>query len=249
MPNATVMFANTKGGVGKSTLAYLTAIYLAATERARILAADLDQQLSTFNALSRFESEQLSVQDWTDAFSGGSLERGRLMNMIQEAKASSDVLLIDTPAGFGATELFRFMQPDLVIVPVTASDADIFTTQKYLDQMTAALAEIQSGEPDYALPQILVIPNQVYDAECVSRVRDSLRGLRVQIGRPLPHSTEFREIFRFTSGDRNVGRVVRREHKFFAWLAERIMSRRLHNAGDPGGGRRSRRGLFSLSQS
>ncbi len=229
MPNVTVMFANTKGGVGKSTLAYLTAIFLAATERARIVAADLDPQKSMFNALLRFQSEALHAEDWSESFAGVPIERGRLRNAVNEAKVSSDILLIDTPAGFAATELFTFMRPDIIVVPVTASDADIFTTKKYLDDMTHTLGEM-AAEVGGVMPQILVIPNQVYDADCVSRVRDSLRGLRVQIGRPLPHALEFREIFRYTRGDTNVGRVVRRESKFFNWLGERIMGRLQSNS-------------------
>lgn len=246
MPNVTVMFANTKGGVGKSTLAYLTAIYLAATERVRIVAVDLDKQKSLSNALGRFQTEQMRVQDWSGAFHGERLERGKLANQVHEAKAASDVLIIDTPAGFAASELLTFIQPDLIVTPLTASDADVFTTQAYLQEMTAALAELQAAEPGLNPPQILVIPNQVYDADCVSHVRDSLRGLRVQIGRPLPHSMEFREIFRFTRGDKNVGRVVRRESKFFGWLAERIMGR-LHSNGLESGDERRARRFFSLN--
>lgn len=241
MPNVTVMFANTKGGVGKSTLAYLTAIYLAATERARIVAVDLDKQKSLSNALSRFASDQLRVEDWSAAFQGERLERGKLGNQVHEAKAAADVLIIDTPAGFAASELLTFIQPDLIVTPLTASDADVFTTQTYLKDMTSALSELQAADPKLTPPQILVIPNQVYDAECVSQVRDSLRGLRVQIGRPLPHSLQFREIFRFTQGDRNVGRVVRKESRFFGWLSERIMGRLHSNSLESGDERRARR--------
>lgn len=246
MTNVTVMFANTKGGVGKSTLAYLTAIYLAATERVRIVAVDLDKQKSLANALQRFHAESLKVEDWSGAFHGERLERGRLANQIHEAKAASDVLIIDTPAGFAASDLLTFIQPDLIVTPLTASDADVFTTQAYLREMTDAMAAAQAADQNLTPPQILVIPNQVYDADCVSHIRDSLRGLRVQIGRPLPHSLEFREIFRFTRGDRNVGRVVRRESKFFGWLAERIMGRLQNNSLESGEARRARR-FFSLN--
>ena len=246
MANVTVMFANTKGGVGKSTLAYLTAIYLAATERVRIVAVDLDKQKSLSNALQRFQADGLKVEDWSGAFHGERLERGRLANQVHEAKAGSDVLIIDTPAGFAASELLTFIQPDLIVTPLTASDADVFTTQTYLRELTDALAEAQEADPSLPPPQILVIPNQVYDAECVSHVRDSLRGLRVQIGRPLPHSLEFREIFRFSRGDTNVGAVVRRESMFFGWLAERIMGRLQTNRLESGDERRARR-FFSLN--
>ena len=50
----TVMFANAKGGAGKSTLAFLSAIHFAATYDLRVCVIDFDRLRTTYNAVRRF---------------------------------------------------------------------------------------------------------------------------------------------------------------------------------------------------
>ena len=58
----TAVFANSKGGVGKSTIALLTSLSLATRHhRAKIELIDLDPQATTSDSLSRFANHRFNV--------------------------------------------------------------------------------------------------------------------------------------------------------------------------------------------
>ncbi len=68
----TAVFANSKGGVGKSTIALLTSLSLATRHnRSKVELIDLDPQATTSDSLSRFANHRFNVIN-NEEFSLGS---------------------------------------------------------------------------------------------------------------------------------------------------------------------------------
>ena len=77
-----VVFANSKGGVGKSTLALMASLGLATLHpNSRVELIDLDVQKTSSGSLRRFENTRFSVLENEDFFlNSGSPNNGNLIN-------------------------------------------------------------------------------------------------------------------------------------------------------------------------
>ena len=77
-----VVFANSKGGVGKSTLALMASLGIATLHpSSRVELIDLDVQKTSSDSLRRFENSRFSVLENEDFFlNSGSPNNGNLIN-------------------------------------------------------------------------------------------------------------------------------------------------------------------------
>ncbi|GGG91875.1 hypothetical protein GCM10007420_03960 [Glycocaulis albus] len=225
MSCTTVMFANAKGGAGKSTLAFLSAIHFAATHDLRVCVIDFDRLRTTYNAVRRFSGS--GVQSFYLADEHGEGHRvapDAVRSALDNRRASSDVLFVDTPAGFPAETMVPAIRPDIIFVPVAVSDADIMATKAYLPELEEAASRM--SEPTGVKPRIMLVPNQVFSDDQALRVRDAFRGHSVRIAPALAFSRTLREVFHFEPGDTNIASVFLEDGGFFRWMSADIFSLR-----------------------
>ncbi len=113
-----IIFANGKGGVGKSTLAVLFAMACGKAQR-QVAVLDLDQQATSSEWLERVQPENVSM------FING---------------ASPEILLIDTPAKSDLAEHLRKLPAaDLFLIPTTTNLSDQVVAKRtvlYLRQIS-----------------------------------------------------------------------------------------------------------------
>lgn len=137
-----LIFANHKGGVGKSTLAGLTAIALASSGKSVVL-GDLDPQSAGSDSLPETFREM-----WEP---GLTPTAGRILAVPQvqwgeaaksETLATADVTILDMPAGILADTTWphyrEFFAVDLnpkVIVPLQFSSMDVPTTGHFVAEL------------------------------------------------------------------------------------------------------------------
>jgi len=119
-----ILFANPKGGVGKSTAATNLAGYFARQGHATML-GDLDRQQSSLAWLSIRPSVVPRIQSWDRSGDG----------VARPPKSVTHVVL-DTPAGLHGHALKDVLKlADRVVVPVQPSLFDIYATQRFLDKL------------------------------------------------------------------------------------------------------------------
>ncbi|HEY6940786.1 ParA family protein [Dokdonella sp.] len=141
-----ILVANSKGGCGKTTLTTnLAGCYARSGKRTTLV--DCDPQGSSLawcglRAAHLPPIHALASNDPTYGLSAGWLLR---------IPASTEVLLIDTPAGLRAHEFERFARhADAVLVPVVPSSIDLRATLAFLDTVRK-LADVRSGRLRVAL--------------------------------------------------------------------------------------------------
>ena len=141
-----ILIANSKGGCGKTTLTTSLAGCYARSGK-RITLVDCDPQGSSLAWCSLRAAHlppihALASNDPTYGLSAGWLLR---------IPATTEVLLIDTPAGLRAHEFERFARhADVVLVPVVPSPIDLRATLAFLD-LVRKLADVRSGRLRVAL--------------------------------------------------------------------------------------------------
>ncbi|MFL6753090.1 MAG: division plane positioning ATPase MipZ [Sphingomicrobium sp.] len=124
-----IVFANEKGGTGKSTTAVHAAIALAASGH-RVAALDLDARQRTMTrylenrdaTMRRLEKEDLPhaayevLEDHTEAGLGAALER---------LSAEADVIVIDTPGRDDEVARSAILKADTLVTPMNDSFVDL----------------------------------------------------------------------------------------------------------------------------
>lgn len=122
----TILIANPKGGVGKSTLATNLAGWLAKNGQ-RVVLGDIDRQQSSHEWL-RLRSPALPYIAAWDADPDG---------LARTPKDATHIVL-DTPAGLHGKKLEQALAiADRVIVPLQPSLFDIFATRTFLEALQA----------------------------------------------------------------------------------------------------------------
>jgi chromosome partitioning protein len=120
----TVLVANPKGGVGKSTLATQIAGYYASCGH-EVLLGDVDRQQSARLWLKLRPAAARRIGTWEASAD----------QIVKPPKAASHVV-IDTPAGLHGWRFNDLLKmADKVIVPLQPSVFDIFATRAFLDQL------------------------------------------------------------------------------------------------------------------
>jgi chromosome partitioning protein len=219
----TVMFANAKGGAGKSTIAFLSALHFAATHNRRVSVVDFDRLRTTYNAVRRFSGSGVQSFYLADEYGEGhKVGPDAVRAAFDTCRAGSDALFVDTPAGFPAGTMVPAIAPDMIFVPVSLSDADIMATKAYLPELDSAAAHL--GELTGVRPRIVIAPNQVFSDDDTRRVRDIFRGRSIQIAPALPFSRTLRDVFHFEPGDTNIASVYREDRGFFRWVSAEIFA-------------------------
>lgn len=225
MSCTTVMFANAKGGAGKSTLAFLSAIHFAATYDLRVCVIDFDRLRTTYSAVRRFAGSGVQSYYLTDEHGEGhKVSPDAVRSALDTRRVATDVLFVDTPAGFPAGTMVPAIQPDAIFVPVAVSDADIMATKHYLPELEEAVARM--AERNGTRPRIMLVPNQVFSDSDAVRIRDAFRGHAVRIAPALAFSRALREVFHFEPGDSNIASVFLEDGGFFRWMSAEIFALR-----------------------
>ncbi len=120
----TVLVANPKGGVGKSTLATQIAGYYASCGH-EVLLGDVDRQQSARLWLKLRPAAARRIDTWEVSAD----------QIVKPPKTASHVV-IDTPAGLHGWRFNDLLKmADKVIVPLQPSVFDIFATRAFLDQL------------------------------------------------------------------------------------------------------------------
>ncbi len=121
-----IVFANEKGGTGKSTTAVHTAVALAATGR-RVAALDLDSRQRTMtrylenrDATMRRLDKLLPQATYEVHREGASLEEA-----IGRLSADADVVVIDTPGRDDALARDAILRADTLVTPMNDSFVDL----------------------------------------------------------------------------------------------------------------------------
>lgn len=142
-----ISFINSKGGVGKTTLAINLAAYLynriGVNTGERILLVDADPQGS--------------VRDWLDAsvkshkFDVIAADRkGTLLSLPEVIKASNYAYtIIDTPGKLGDITAVAITISDLCLIPICPSPYDLWATFDVVDLLTTR-HQITEGKPEAA---------------------------------------------------------------------------------------------------
>ena len=135
-----ILVANSKGGCGKTTLTTTLAGYFARRGK-RTTLVDCDPQASSLawcglRAAHLPPVHALASNDPTHGLSAGWLLR---------IPPTTEVLLIDTPAGLRAHEFERFARhADALLIPVVPSPIDLRATLVFIE-MVRKLSEVRSG--------------------------------------------------------------------------------------------------------
>ena len=120
-----IVFANEKGGTGKSTTAVHTAIALAATGHA-VAALDLDsRQRTTTRYLENRDSTMRRLETDLPQARYAVYEEGPLQAAIDAISADADVIVIDTPGRDDPNAREAILKADTLVTPMNDSFVDL----------------------------------------------------------------------------------------------------------------------------
>lgn len=174
-----IAVANLKGGCGKSNITVNLACALAAKHTAVIVDAD-EQGTATFHASQNLLP--VTCESWPLA--GESAVTSWLRRILA---LKADYLVIDTPPHVGAVTQAVAGIADLVIVPVTASAADLMATGRALELVRDA-RKLRKDKG----PRCLLVPSRV-DTRTISG--RELAGALQDLGEPVGPAIHQRAAF------------------------------------------------------
>lgn len=141
-----ILVANSKGGCGKTTVTSSLAGYFSRTGK-RTTLLDCDPQGSSL-AWSAQRAAHLSP---VHAMAGNNPAFGLSAGWMLRIPASTQVLLIDTPAGLRAHEFEALARhADVLVIPVVPSPIDLRASLMFID-IVRKLQEVRSGRLRVAL--------------------------------------------------------------------------------------------------
>lgn len=212
-----IVFANEKGGVGKSTLAFHTAIFLARAGQ-KVLAIDLDRrQRSLERALENREATCRSLG--IDLPSPQHLALGHpsgamLMQEIARAGHNCQTVIIDVPGHDSPIARRAIAMADKLVTPVNPNFIDLDSvaqfnpaTRKFnrLGKFAEMVSQLQSERHERGLSKTdwMIVKNRVRRNERVQLERfnqaiDQLPAhINARLTCGLPERVAFRELFLF----------------------------------------------------
>lgn len=141
----TIMVVNAKGGCGKSTLTTNLASYFAAEAGKQVALADFDPQQSSLAWLKARDESRPAIHG-INASEGGAVR----------APASTDVLILDTPARVAGRELGGLVRrSETLLVPVLPSPMDMRAAADFISQL------LLNGRIERKETRIAVVANRV----------------------------------------------------------------------------------------
>jgi len=141
-----ILVANSKGGCGKTTLTTTLAGYFARAGK-RTTLVDCDPQGSSL-AWCGLRAAHLPA---VHALGSNDPAHGLSAGWLLRIPSSTEVLLIDTPAGLRAHEFERFARhADVLVIPVVPSPIDLRATLQFIE-LVRRLQEVRSGRLRVAL--------------------------------------------------------------------------------------------------
>ncbi|ARU03392.1 cobyrinic acid a,c-diamide synthase [Comamonas serinivorans] len=127
----TVLVANPKGGVGKTTLSTNIASYWASRGR-QVMLGDLDKQESSALWLSLRPATAAPIQAWRRSSDG---------KVLRPPPGTTHAVL-DSPAGLHGKRLREVLeQVQKVVVPIQPSIFDIYATRDFLHELVGELGK------------------------------------------------------------------------------------------------------------
>ena len=223
----TAVFANSKGGVGKSTIALLTSLSLATRHnRAKVELIDLDPQATTSDSLSRFANHRFNVIN-NEEFSLGSATPNNSRIISHLESISSDHLsecysILDCPAGNEPERSTFLLHSNIIFIPTSVSDADVFATKKYISSLIKLFDSDTENSPKKS-PLAVILPSMIDHRDELNELRSVLAGMPVYFGKPLRYSPNFRRAFRAERDDSNVKILLREHSNYSKWITDLII--------------------------
>ena len=141
-----VLVANSKGGCGKTTVTSSLAGYFARSGK-RTTLLDCDPQGSSL----AWSAQRAAHLPPVHALAGNNPAYGLNAGWLLRVPTSTEVLLIDTPAGVRAHEFEGLARhADALVIPVVPSPIDLRATLMFID-IVRKLADVRSGRLRVAL--------------------------------------------------------------------------------------------------
>lgn len=155
--------ANLKGGTGKSTVAFNLALWVLAQGR-QALVADLDPQGTLSDVLGVREEEGYEpTLDHVDSLEG-----------VEDCASAYDEVLIDVGASDMDALVAAAGAADRMLIPVPPSQADVWSTYRFVQRILELRGERQS-------PEVLAFLNRADTHQAVRETDEAFEALQ-QIG-------------------------------------------------------------------
>lgn len=165
-----ILVANSKGGCGKTTITATLAGYFARAGR-RTTLVDCDPQGSSLAWAQLRPAHRPPIHTLASNDPAHGLGAGWVLRL----PASTEVLLIDTPAGLRAHEFVPLVRhADVLLVPVVPSPLDLRATLGFLD-LVRRIPEVRQGSLRVGL-----IANRLRERAVATRELDAALGRLTQ---------------------------------------------------------------------
>lgn len=168
-----IAFANLKGGVGKTTVAINVAACLTEKPKKPVVLIDADPQ-GTATAWAREDRLPMPVRSVP---LGRDEDPSKWMERLDAAAQTAEYILIDLPPYLGSATSYAVAEADLVLIPVTPSEADLEATSAVLKLLRAA----RQARDDKG-PRAYLVPSKVDRRTSVGR---EIEAALVDFGEPV----------------------------------------------------------------
>jgi chromosome partitioning protein len=162
-----IIIANTKGGVGKSTIAVHLAIWLF-DQGCNVALLDTDEQGTAKGWLSTAEPNLPTYAE---------REPNKLVSLTERLKKQYEFVVCDTEGSYGFVGTLLPSLADLAIVPLQPSEADV-------DELDKALFHIQVAQASKGTPHAVLVLNMTAPNDAKSnRLRTLLKTTPVPVAK------------------------------------------------------------------
>lgn len=161
-----IVFTNTKGGVGKSTLAVHLAVYLHAAG-GRVVLLDADKQRSASEWIAEAEPEVTTRVATTPE---------AIVDAVSELAQQFEYVIADAPGRIEEESRMLMILADLAVFPVTPSILDLRSVAQAVEMLRVA-RKVNGGKPD-----ALLVLNRVRKRDTISReLKDAAPSLGLSV--------------------------------------------------------------------
>lgn len=176
-----IALAALKGGVGKSTLAALVSLALAARGR-RVRVVDADEQGSA----AAWLAESGGVEYRADAIEGGR-DPHKWLGRLNADRDRADVVVVDLPPHLREQVAAALVAASLAVLPCRASALDLAALRRTL----ALVAEARAARRDRG-PRVLIVPTMIDTRRLADReLLDELPELGEHVAAPIGSRSAF----------------------------------------------------------